>query len=226
MSPRLENFSTYLIALLVAYSCVAYELLLASYASFMMGASIFQYSLVISLMMLSMGLGALTTHRIKSRIFETFLSVEILLALLASIAIPILYFVFCQDFYAKPILLAFVLLLGLGIGMEIPLLNSINSSDFRLSRILFFDYLGGFLGGITFPIFLLPTWGFFRVGALLGVINAFVALIFYTTFSNRFKTQGKYWRYALAFLFILTLLSTVIAEHLRTWMEYKFAKIR
>ena len=64
-----QSLYLYFCAGLVAFTCVAYELLLGSYATFLMGASIFQYSLVISLMMLNMGIGAFVTKRLEKNCY-------------------------------------------------------------------------------------------------------------------------------------------------------------
>jgi spermidine synthase len=209
----------------VAWTCVAYELLLGSYATFLMGASLFQYSLVISLMMLSMGLGSLISKPLAKECFTAFYVIENLLAVCAVTAVPILYLSFALNFSPSSILVVFVSFIGLAIGLEIPLLNEMSASNSALARILFFDYIGGFVGGLAFPIILLPTLGYFRLGAFLGLMNSLIAVSFLYCF--REKIKGGKTRLALTSLAILTLsvLGFFFAEQLRQRMEFKFFQI-
>ena len=207
---------------IVAFSCVAYELLLGSYATFLMGASIFQYSLVISLMMFSMGLGALASRKFTGNSYLFFLSVELILAWVALLAVPMMYVVFSNNFAPSLILIFFVLLIGTGIGMEIPLISEIVQSPAKLPTILFYDYLVGFLGGIAFPLLLFPKLGFFPIGALLALINACVGLSFFCFFHRQF-TKGKRWLGLLTGLTIVACgLELILAEHLKRFLEKSY----
>lgn len=212
----------YLAAGLAAFSAVAYELLLASYATFLMGASIFQYSLVISLMMASMGLGAYVTKYVSRSSGDVFFIIELLLCWIAVVALPLLYYIFAKQWYPQIFILTFVVLIGGFVGMEIPLLNGIFPSTKELSRILFFDYVGGFLGGMAFPLLLLPSLGFFRVSALLATMNAAIALYFLMSFQLRRKSWA-----------ILAVVSVIVgatyfaqSENIRLAMESSLFQIR
>lgn len=216
----------YLAAFVAAFSAVAYELVLASYATFLLGATIFQYSFILSLMMASMGTGALLTHRIKFPVRETFLAVELLLSLIAAAALPILYYVFAADLPAHFFMGSFVVVMGAMIGMEIPLLNQITQSDTNgLSRILFFDYLGGFLGGLVFPVFLVQRLGLFRVSALLAVLNAVVAVVLLFPFRKSLE-RFPLWAGACAVMLVFSIFYFVEADHLRQVMELKLYSIK
>ncbi len=216
----------YFCASAVAFTCVAYELLLGSYATFLMGASVLQYSLVISLMMLSMGIGALLTKAISNNSFSSFLSIELLLCWCALLAVPLMYLSFCLNFAPKLTLILFVSLLGLGIGMEIPLLSQINSSHKTLTKILFSDYSGGFFGGIAFPIILFPYFGFFRIGAMLGLINALMSASFFVLFKEKISGSKMIWGVLIASTVIACFTELLFAERLRTWMEFRFFAIQ
>ncbi|MFM8313167.1 MAG: hypothetical protein ACKOA8_02670 [Deltaproteobacteria bacterium] len=214
-----KNFFLYGCATVVAFSCIAYELLLGSYATFLMGASIFQYSLVISLMMLSMGLGALFSQRIRLNHYLTFLWVEMALAWVALLAVPLMYISFSLNWATTPVVILFVVLLGGGIGMEIPLLSQMADSKESLPAILFSDYLGGFFGGLAFPLLLFPHLGFFSIGALLAVFNSWVSVSFLLVFAKKL-TVGKRW---ITFLTLLTLIVCLVelkfAEDMRLALE-------
>ncbi len=199
-----------------AFSSVAYELLLASYATFLLGASVFQYSLVFSLMMASMGLGALVAGRFKDHAVDTLLAIEVGLALCACSAIPVLYTLFAIGGPAQSALLAFVFAMGFGLGMEVPLLNDLERGNRWLNDILFYDYIGGFIGGLLFPLWLLPQLGFFRLAALLGCLNAALAFGFVWVLRPR---NRLFWLACAGFALKTALASLLLAETLRSWME-------
>jgi spermidine synthase len=224
MSPK-QSFYLYLCAGIVAFTCVAYELLLGSYATFLMGASVFQYSLVISLMMLSMGIGAFLAKPLSKNHFETFLAVETLLSWSAILAVPLMYFSFSLNFAPTKVLIFFVLIMGSGIGMEIPLLSGLNPSQQSLTQILFFDYLGGFLGGILFPIILFPYFGFFQIAAGLGLLNGIIGLSFFWSFRHNLNRRRTLWGILTGITVIACLTETIFAEKLRIEMESYFFSI-
>ena len=216
----------YFCASAVAFTCVAYELLLGSYATFLMGASVLQYSLVISLMMLSMGIGALIAKALSKNSFSSFLSVELLLCWCAILAVPLMYLSFCLNFAPKLTLILFVSLLGLGIGMEVPLLSQMNSNHKTLTRILFSDYSGGFLGGIAFPVILFPYFGFFTIGAMLGLVNAVVSASFFLLFKEKIGGSRILWVVLITTTLLACSTEMIFAEKLRTWMEFRFFAIK
>lgn len=213
-------------AFVAAFSGVAYELLLASYASFLLGATVFQYSLIVSLMMASMGFGALLTHRNRLPIIPAFLGAELVLVVLASLALPTLYWFFAKGWPPHAPLFLLVIAMGAVIGMEIPLLNQLARSPKALSRILFYDYLGGFLGGLAFPIWLVPKLGLFRVSAVLALLNAVVAVTLLFQFRDRLKKRFLPWAVASIFCLALAVTALVTAEPLRRSMEKTFFDIR
>ncbi|MCB0405788.1 MAG: hypothetical protein KDD51_13480 [Bdellovibrionales bacterium] len=215
----------YLGAGIAAFTAIAYELLLASYATFLLGASIFQYSFVLSLMMASMGMGALATRRKRFSSLEQFLGVEVLLSWLAAAAIPTLYAAFASTVPPHLVLLFFVVGIGVGIGMEIPLLNDMHLSGQGLSKILFYDYFGGFVGGLFFPVLLLPELGFFRLGAVLAVVNAALGLVVTVVYRKELRNRFKFWLGLTLITIALAASGLYFAEALRRYMEWEFFKI-
>jgi len=214
-----------LAAFTAAFSGIAYELMLASYATFLMGATVFQYSLVVSLMMASMGAGALVTGRLRISLLPALLGVEIALAAIAAVALPVLYAAFASRLPSQPLILLLVVAMGGLIGMEIPLLNRLSTSRDWLPRILFFDYLGGFVGGILFPVVLVPALGLFRVAGLLSLINAGVAVLIVAVFRHRIPRLES-WATACALVTVVAIAAFAGAEPLRMWMEGRLFGIR
>ena len=74
-----------------------------------------------------------------------------------------------------------IILIGVLVGLEIPLLTRIieeNAGNLRitLSSIFSFDYIGGLAGSIAFPLLLLPQLGYFSTAFLVGAMNLGISL--------------------------------------------------
>ncbi len=217
--PALRVGPLYLAAGISAFSGIAYELLLATYATFLMGATIFQYSLVLSLMMASMGIGSLLADKVGKDPVAAFLGTEAVISIVAVVALPILYFSYAKGWFPAFLLSGFVVLMGGAIGMEIPLLNRIPASVDRLPRLLFFDYLGGFLGGMVFPLVLVPRLSLFQIAGVLAVINALVACTFSVGYRKALSRGAKVWIAVGIGLLLLSLAFCYYAEPIRISME-------
>lgn len=215
-----ETWVIYTVATAVAFCAISYELLLANYATFLLGATIFQYALVITFMVASVGMGSLLVQMRKARTHHLFLSVAIVLAWTVLLGVPSLYSIFATQAGTRAALLLFVGLTGLGLGMEILLLNSMLPHA-GTTRILFYVYFAGFISGIAFPLFLLPPLGFFRISGIVSLLNTGVGLLFFIHCRGKFRKSKN--------LFLGLLLLTAIsggtflyfAEDLRHWMELK-----
>jgi spermidine synthase len=89
-----------------------------------------------------------------------------------------LAFAFTQGF--ELILYALVIVMGVLVGLEIPLLMRIvrDRYDFRdvIAHVLTFDYLGALAASLLFPILLVPRLGLVRSAMLFGLINVAVAV--------------------------------------------------
>jgi spermidine synthase len=102
-----------------------------------------------------------------------------------SSAILFLAFAFTSGFHVLLYTLVFVV--GVLVGLEIPLLMRILRDRFEfkdvVSNVLTFDYLGALGASLLFPIVLVPRLGLVRSPMLFGAINVGVAL--WTTFVLR-----------------------------------------
>ncbi len=214
----------YVAACIAALSAVAYELMLATYATYLLGATVLQYSIVISTMMASMGLGAWLTGKTQRNAIQLFCLIEAGLAIVALLALPALYIVFASHFPPQPFLFFFVVLIGIAVGTEIPLLNQMASDESQLPRILFFDYFGGFLGGLLFPLWLQPKLGLFPVAGILSFLN--VCLAVGVLFRKDFKGNRMGWGIALGCLALLALGFIHEADPLRQFLENHFFQIQ
>ncbi len=73
-----------------------------------------------------------------------------------------------------------VTVVGILVGLEIPLLMRILKERFQfhdlVAHVLTFDYLGALGASLLFPLLLVPHLGLVRSALLFGMINAVVAL--------------------------------------------------
>src|SRR5262249_48373742 len=164
----------------VATCGLIYELLAGTLASFVLGDSVTQFSLIIGLYLSALGVGAWLSRFIDRAVAWVFIEVELGVALLGGISAPLLFFSFARVSYFYVILYGTVFAIGTLVGLELPLLMRIikDHFDFKdmISRVLAFDYLGALIASLLFPIFLVPQLELVRTSFLFGMLNAAVAL--------------------------------------------------
>jgi spermidine synthase len=175
--------------LLVAACGLIYELVAGTLASYLVGDSVFQFSTIIGTYLFAMGIGSALSRYLNRGLVYRFVWIELLLGVIGgfSSALLMMAFAFTQGF--ELILYALVIVMGVLVGLEIPLLMRIvrDRYEFRdvIAHVLTFDYLGALGASLLFPILLVPRLGLVRSAMLFGLINAGVAL--WTTYL--FSTQ-------------------------------------
>lgn len=169
-----------LITAFVISTCgLIYELIAGTVASYLLGDSITQFSTVIGVYLFAMGVGSYLTRFIEKKLILTFVQVELLVGLLggSSAAILFLSFDYVENF--RVLLYALVGMIGILIGLEIPLLMRIlkDRLEFKelVSQIFTFDYVGALLASLLFPLILVPYLGLLRSSFLFGLLNIMVA---------------------------------------------------
>lgn len=181
--------------LLVAACGLIYELVAGTLASYLVGDSVFQFSTVIGTYLFAMGIGSALSRYIHRGLVHRFVWIELLLGVVGgfSSALLMLAFAFTQGF--ELILYALVIVMGILVGLEIPLLMRIVKDRYHfrdvIAHVLTFDYLGALGASLLFPILLVPRLGLVRSAMLFGLINAAVA--FWSTFlfaSQLTRTRG------------------------------------
>nr|WP_265865388.1 spermidine synthase [Streptomyces sp. SKN60] len=115
--------------LAVVFVCAAcglvYELELVALASYLIGDSVTQASVVLSVMVFAMGLGSLLAKRLRCRAAVGFGLVEGGLALIGGCSAMVLYASFAWLGESRWVLVGFSLAIGVLTGAEIPLLMSL-----------------------------------------------------------------------------------------------------
>ena len=176
---------TLIISVFIVASCgLAYELIMAALASYLLGDSILQFSSIIGLYLFAMGIGAHLTRYIKDEdALARFIEIELLVGIVGGLSALALFVAF--GLAAAPfrsLLYAFVLITGIIVGMEIPLVMRVlhrEQAAFAdlVARVLTFDYLGALAVSLLFPLVLAPRLGMARSALLFGLLNAAVALL-------------------------------------------------
>lgn len=170
----------FLNVLVIATCGLVYELLAGTIASYVLGDSVTQFSIIIGIYLSALGAGAWLSRFIERELARRFVDVEIGVAMLGGVSAPLLFLSFAHLSYFHVVLYGVVFLIGTLVGLEIPLLMRIlkDHLDFKelVARVLAFDYVGALVASLLFPIFLVPKLGLVRTSLLFGILNAAVGL--------------------------------------------------
>jgi len=185
MAPRAPGGRAPLIAVALVSACgLVYQLIAAAIASYVMGDVVSQFSVVIGIYLSAMGAGAWLSRFIEKDLAQRFVDIELVLALVGGALAPVLFQAFAHLSDARAVLWLSVALVGVLVGLEIPLFLRLLEGrvEFRdlVARVLSADHLGSLLASLAFPLILVPFLGLVRASLSAGAINAGVAL--WTTF--------------------------------------------
>lgn len=169
-----------LVSVFVIASCgLVYELIAGALASYLLGDSVTQFSTVIGSYLFSMGIGSYLSRYVGKGLVGKFVWVELAIGLIGGSSAAVLFLVFSYLSTFKLALYFFVSIVGILVGLEIPLLLRILKGrlEFKdlVSEVLTFDYLGALIASLLFPIVLAPKLGLVRTCFLFGILNAVVA---------------------------------------------------
>ena len=168
--------------LLISICSIIYELLISSISSYLQGDSVLQFSITIGLYMSAMGIGSYISKYIKEDLFNKFMFIEMSVGIIGGFSSLVLFFVNIYTNIYILIMYTLIILIGICVGLEIPILTRIienNESNVRknLANIFTFDYIGGLIGSVIFPILLFPKLGFITTAFFVGTINLMVSLL-------------------------------------------------
>ena len=210
--------------LAVATCGLIYELIAGTLASYLLGDSVTQFSLVIGVYLSALGVGAWFSQYLHQGLARTFIEVELALALVGGLSAPLLFVSFAFVQWFQLVLFGSVFVIGTLVGLELPLLMRIlkehlNFSDL-VSRVLTFDYIGALLASLLFPILLVPYLGLMRTSLVFGVMNALVGLWGTYLLRPLLTNRGLSGLRGRAFLVVGVLVVGIIkADALTTWTE-------
>ncbi|WP_435131404.1 polyamine aminopropyltransferase [Actinacidiphila sp. bgisy144] len=168
-----------LAAVFVCAACgLVYELELVALASYLVGDSVTQASVVLSVMVFAMGCGSLLAKRLRSRAAAAFVAVESALALVGGLSVMTLYAVFAWYGQARFAMIGCAYVIGVLIGAEVPLLMTLvqrirrQDAGGAVADLFAADYVGALLGGLAFSFVLLPFLGQLTGALATGAVNA------------------------------------------------------
>lgn len=166
-------------AVFVCAACgLVYELELVALASYLVGDSITQASVVLSVMVFAMGVGSLLAKRLRLVPAAGFAAVETTLALVGGLSVMALYAAFAWLGQSRPVMIVVALAIGVLIGAEVPLLMTLiqrirrQDAGGAVADLFAADYVGALVGGLAFPFLLLPLLGQLTGALVTGAVNA------------------------------------------------------
>lgn len=217
---------TLVLSVFIVASCgIAYELVCAALASYLLGDSVLMFSSIIGTYLASMGCGAaLSKHVKEADLLARFVDIELGVGLIGGLSAAFLFVGYAGA--AAPfrtLLYAVVMLIGVLVGMEIPLVMRVlnaRKAEFSelVSRVLAFDSLGALAVSLLFPLVLAPSLGLIRTAFVFGCLNVAVAMWTIYHFRQELpRHRGQVVRGA----FVLVLLAGGFAasDQLTQWSE-------
>ncbi|MFD7993024.1 polyamine aminopropyltransferase [Streptomyces mexicanus] len=201
---------------------LVYELELVALASYLIGDSVTQASVVLSVMVFAMGIGSLAAKRLRRHAAIGFGAIEATLALVGGCSAMALYAVFAWTGAwggvwtggPRGLLVAFSLAIGLLIGAEVPLLMELiqrirrQDAGGAVADLFAADYVGALVGGLAFPFLLLPLLGQLTGALLTGAVNVVAGGTLVLGLFRRDLTRRARWLLLVANLVVLGLLAS------------------
>ncbi|MFC9895069.1 polyamine aminopropyltransferase [Nocardia sp. NPDC127579] len=190
-TPRAARLGLLFTVFICAACGLVYELALVTLGSFLIGDTAVQASVVLSVMIFAMGVGALVAKPLQRWAAPAFATIELALAVVGGFSVILLYaaFAWLKIYTGALVLVAFVI--GALVGAEIPLLMVLlqrirkQAAGSAVADLFAADYIGALLGGLAFPFLLLPVFGQVRGALVVGAVNAIAGLVLVCTLFRR-----------------------------------------
>ncbi len=176
-------------------SGIVAEYILSTLATYFIGDSAVQWSLIVSVMLFSMGVGSRLSQYVSGNLIVKFIAVEFLLSILVSFSSLFTYTMSGFTEYTGFFIYGLSIFIGVLIGLEIPLVIRLNekfeSLRVNVASVMEKDYLGSLVGGLFFAFVGLPIIGLTYTPFILGSINLIVAILLFITVRNEIKPQKR-----------------------------------
>ncbi len=159
-------------------SGIVAEYILSTLAAYFLGDSVIQWTLIVSLMLFSMGAGSSLSKYIRQNLLEKFIMIEFTLSIATSFSAITVYSLSAFPEYRGIVIYSLAIFIGLLIGLEIPIVTRLNEEfeelRVNIANVLEKDYYGSLAGGIFFAFVGLPIIGLTYTPFILGTINFLV----------------------------------------------------
>jgi spermidine synthase len=216
-------FGTFVIAI-----CgLVYELLESTISSYLLGDSIYHFSLIIGLFMSSMGVGAWLSRFVGEHVARAFVILQSTIAFVGGFSAFVLFYAFAYINNYEAFLYLITIALGSMLGVEIPLIMRILKESFELktniSNVFTADYIGALVASLLFPLVLVPKLGLMQTSFLFGMLNLFVGAMAWYIFR---KTLPKVYLLWILLIVLLLGIGFYKASSLERFIENKLYKNR
>ncbi|NKC14598.1 MAG: polyamine aminopropyltransferase [Gammaproteobacteria bacterium] len=206
----------------IAVCGLVYQLLAGTISSYLLGDSVFQFSLVIGVFMAAMGAGAFWSRHIRGNLAGAFVTIQVVLGILGGFSAALLLFAFSALANYETILLFVLISTGTLVGLEIPLivrlLREEQSLRVNLSSVLSLDYAGALVAALLFPLVLVPQLGLIRTSLLFGLLNVAVGVLALKALHHLIPRPRAHYFYTCAAATAL-LISFIGAESIERFFE-------
>lgn len=211
--------------LLISGCSIIYEVLISAISSYLVGDSVKQFSITIGLYMSAMGIGSYLSKYIKENLFDYLVVIELLIGVVGGCSAVIL---FSANLFLNTYIVVMcyqIVFIGILAGLEIPILTRIveqytSNLSVTLSSIFTFDYIGGLLGSLLFPLLLLPELGYFTTSFIVGSLNVVAALVIVLNYSGYLNYYTRFKIFSFIALFFMVL-GSIFSQTLSQTIEDK-----
>ncbi|MFQ5485036.1 MAG: polyamine aminopropyltransferase [Desulfobacterales bacterium] len=190
------------------FAGIVAEFVLSTIATYLIGNAIFQWTIVMSLMLFAMGIGSRITRFFRFRLLDIFILTELALSVLCAISAQLAYILAAFTKYTNFAIYVQAIL-------EIPLVIRINEKyeelRVNIASVMEKDYFGALFGGVVFAFFALPHLGLTYTPMLLGMINFIIASLLMWQFFHLIEKKGLLTG-LFSFVFIFFVLLSVFAK--------------
>jgi spermidine synthase len=188
-------------------SGIVAEYILSTLATYFLGDSVFQWTMILSTMLFSMGLGSRISKFMDDNLLTKFILIEFTLSILVSFCALLTYTIAAYTEALPFLIYALSIAIGVLIGMEIPLVIRLNDHyetlKVNISGAMEKDYYGSLLGGVFFAFIGLPYLGLTYTPFVLGIVNFSVAVLLLYILKNVLPILHFKWLNFSAFLITL-----------------------
>jgi spermidine synthase len=179
---------------LSGYCGILSELSLFNLGTVLLGGANVTLLYTMGVMMFCMGLGSWITELkfFKTASFDHFAWVELILSVFCMSSVSVIYYLSgIYPWHSIYFFVAYSMIIGTLIGIEIPLVLRLNeligmNLQQNSARVMMADYFGSLVAFVMFPYVLFPLLGVSWSAYSGGLINLLMALAALITFSKRF----------------------------------------
>ncbi len=220
----MKKYKLLMLTTLIISGCsMVYELIISAVSSYLVGDSTLHYSITIGLYMFAMGVGSFLSKFIRKDLFNWFANIEIGVGVIGGISSLLL---FLANLYLESyeiVMYIEIILIGTIVGAEIPTLTRIIENDNKdlritLSSLFSFDYIGGLVGSVAFPLLLMPKLGYFATSFMAGAFNLLCATLIVFKYHDRIK-NAKLYKCVTIVLLIIMIIGMLFSENIEHYVE-------